>query len=555
MRFLLLALSFCVSTLATAQVPVNLNSSNITFPGTFEDQPDSIFLRLTNTGMEPSEVEAAVILGTYPIFDQPAFSVSPAQLVLPANGVDSFSIKFSPRHNIQHVSTLVLTTGAGEIAVELEGQGKYRNTYYVSTENTSEEALKSALRTRLAQGYRQLSYNAARDRMFLEIDNQRLNGQGASVNTLECVYTGRQITGYTSRSAAQSQGNFNTEHTYPRSFFNSNLPMQSDIHHLFPTDQTANSRRANFPFGTVSGSASWQVGGSKLGTNNVFEPRDQHKGLVARAMIYYLLRYGNDGGFFTSQEAILRQWHEDFPPTSIDQNRNDGIFREQNNRNPLVDYPQFLERIQSLSSSSSQPMTSKLVLAQDTVTVEQFPAQGQYYPVIIANEGTVPLEVGAVIASLPAIRINNLPSFPLTIDPGTFFELQLTFDTSADSLFPAALTISSDATEGLQEQVLPFVAGTNLNVSLEDRFPAWGKPSFFPNPASEFLSLKWEAGLTGNIDIRLMTLQGEVLWEGRLHEGSTGMEIPISPAWANQTLLLTLDYQGVIWQEKVILHR
>ena len=50
----------------------------------------------------------------------------------------------------------------------------------------------------------------------------------------------------------QFDDGFNTEHTFPQSFFSQNLPMRSDLFHIFPTLATANSERANFPFGVVS---------------------------------------------------------------------------------------------------------------------------------------------------------------------------------------------------------------------------------------------------------------------------------------------------------------
>ena len=42
-------------------------------------------------------------------------------------------------------------------------------------------------------------------------------------------------------------------------------PEKADIHHLFPTDVNANSRRGSYPFGVVTGTPSWTEGGSKQG--------------------------------------------------------------------------------------------------------------------------------------------------------------------------------------------------------------------------------------------------------------------------------------------------
>ena len=75
--------------------------------------------------------------------------------------------------------------------MDLQGQGILSDLYYRTTENKSEQALKDALGARLIQGQNQLSYSQARDEMFMKIDNQKTNGQGAAQNTLECVYTGQ----------------------------------------------------------------------------------------------------------------------------------------------------------------------------------------------------------------------------------------------------------------------------------------------------------------------------------------------------------------------------
>jgi hypothetical protein len=68
-------------------------------------------------------------------------------------------------------------------------QGKYSIAYYDSSDNLSEEALKNALHDITGNGYDSLGYNIARDSMFMVIDNQKVNGQGAAQNTVECIYT------------------------------------------------------------------------------------------------------------------------------------------------------------------------------------------------------------------------------------------------------------------------------------------------------------------------------------------------------------------------------
>jgi hypothetical protein len=204
-------------------------------------------------------------------------------------------IKYSTNQNVIDNDLLLITASDSTIGkvLFLRGSAKFGDFYDAYTFNLFDSPLKNAL-TQLVSGHTSLGYNLARDKMYMEIDNKRVNGQGASVNTLECVYTGRLAVGYTSRTDAQNNYNFNTEHTWPQSTFNESEPMRSDLYHLFPTDVNANAIRSNYPFGNVVSGVIWDSAGSKLGRNNlnqiVFEPRDVHKGDVSRSMLYFLIR-------------------------------------------------------------------------------------------------------------------------------------------------------------------------------------------------------------------------------------------------------------------------
>jgi hypothetical protein len=291
--------------------------------------------------------------------------------VLTPNTSKDITVRFVPRQNIEYNGAVILHSSVGDFRLPVKGYGKFAEAYYDSTYNKFDEGLKSALNTILATNYTSYSYNAARDKMFMEFDNKKVNGQGATQNTLECAYTGRLAIGYTSRTDCQTNYDFNTEHTWPQSLFSSNLPMVSDLNHLFPTDEVANNVRGNLPFGMVS-SPTWSVGGSK-GTSSMFEPRDAQKGLTARAMLYFAVRYNNPSyglvTFFGPQESILRTWCLQFPPDSIDRKRNNDIFGYQKNRNPFIDHPEFLERITSIANTATAPL--KFLLWCDTASVNR----------------------------------------------------------------------------------------------------------------------------------------------------------------------------------------
>jgi endonuclease I len=194
-----------------------------------------------------------------------------------------------------------------------------------------------------------LGYNQARDFMFNQLD-VNANGQ------LECPYSGR----FATPDGTRTPGTFNTEHSWPQSdaagdTTANNEPARSDLHHLFPTDATANSARGNFDFGWTDcgtpgqGACGWAMAGSKLGPQRgnpsvtVFEVRPKYRGDMARAHFYFAVRYNRP--IPAAEEATLRAWHCEDPPDDVERLRNDRIGVRQGRRNPFVDRPDFVERI------------------------------------------------------------------------------------------------------------------------------------------------------------------------------------------------------------------
>lgn len=144
----------------------------------------------------------------------------------------------------------------------------------------------------------------------------------------------------------------NIEHTWPQSKFNRRFDkdtQKSDLHHLFPTDSRLNSIRGNQWFGEVEkDTQTLDCGGSRFGvgegdSDEIFEPPQNHKGRVARALFYFSLRY--DLQIPPDEEAVLRKWNRENPPDAEELDRNNKIFEAQHNRNPFVDYPNMVDSI------------------------------------------------------------------------------------------------------------------------------------------------------------------------------------------------------------------
>ena len=451
----------------------------------------------------PASAPIAVAAKLFTTYGQPAFSVSPSTFTVAAGGSQTVTVTFAPLHNIQHNSELVLTTDhLGAVSVDLVGQGQYSLPYYSATQNLKEQALLTSLKSIVTAGHNALGYNTARDRMFMTIDNERLNGQGASVNTVTCVYTGRQATGYTSRSQAQNQ-NFNTEHTWPQSMFSSADPMVSDIHHLFPTDNDANNSRSSFPFGVATQPYrnSSINAPSQLGANNRYQPRDPQKGRTARAMLYFITRYQNYAFFFGSQQAILRQWHQQFPPTAQDRARSAAVQAAQGNRNPFSDYPQLVDRITDFIGNPSVGLDS-VSIYRSAPTMEFGSIVGPAtYTFVVVNNGTQPLTVGGAAThtftsgGAASLTVSN-PTTPVA--PGEALVLDATLN-------PNGVTGAISGTISLQlgagaPQQIPFSANGGTVGLAPEAEAALFSLNVYPNPADDELTIVRHAanpGLSG----------------------------------------------------------
>ncbi|MBI5743924.1 MAG: endonuclease [Elusimicrobia bacterium] len=136
----------------------------------------------------------------------------------------------------------------------------------------------------------------------------------------------------------------NAEHSWPQGFFNGALPMRADLHHIFPTFMKPNNTRGSSPFGVVARAEYVTKNGTKF-DGSVFEPADAVKGDIARAILYFVVRYYDqnirDGvnykEFWASRVPMFLEWDRRDPPDAAERGRNDLIEAFQGNRNPFVD--------------------------------------------------------------------------------------------------------------------------------------------------------------------------------------------------------------------------
>ena len=245
----------------------------------------------------------------------------------------------------------------------------------IPPDNLSGQELRTWLKQNWYDGeHNELGYNEARRKMYGFIDNHN--------DTITCVYSGFiRLNDYGNQITFPSP--INTEHTVPQSLFNQAEPMRSDIHAIFPTFINWNSERGNSPFLDIPDNVTdvWMRDDDAQGSiptsnideysesvsNGSFEPREDHKGNAARAIMYFYTMYPQVGQI-TSVGSIstLCAWHAADPPDAREIERNNGTEQYQGNRNPYIDLPYLAEKAwgcEVTSTTEPEENSADLVVA------------------------------------------------------------------------------------------------------------------------------------------------------------------------------------------------
>lgn len=157
-------------------------------------------------------------------------------------------------------------------------------------------------------------------------------------------------------------------HVVPQSFFSpytSQKVIDSDLHNIYISQsinfddkktykgvykftEVPNAEADMIYNGSVKGVNDAEVAhniskyGCKISTKSrKFEPNDEAKGRVARTCAYIITRYN---WLLPKMEELIDintmvDWHEKFPPTKLEIEREAEIFKEQGNHNPYITQP------------------------------------------------------------------------------------------------------------------------------------------------------------------------------------------------------------------------
>ncbi len=198
-----------------------------------------------------------------------------------------------------------------------------------------------------------LDYSTARDTLYAKIDNEK--------DSVHCIYTDFAM--YLPKNSDPTTylynngSGINAEHTYPVSKGTETGFAKSNMHHIFPSKVNVNNDRASYEYNEIKDNLTqkWYYKDAILNTiptknidfyseygNQHFEPRENKKGDIARAMFYIKTIYKEqtdaaDPTFFEHQKDTLCKWHFQDPVDSLEWERTWKISKYQDGKpNPFV---------------------------------------------------------------------------------------------------------------------------------------------------------------------------------------------------------------------------
>lgn len=238
------------------------------------------------------------------------------------------------------------------------------NGYYDSANGLTGTSLQAALHE-IINGHTKFPYTSSNTDVW---DLIKITDEDPSNSSnVILLYTGRSQDKdeNSGQSSASGSNRWNREHVWSKShgFPNESDTAYTDLHHLRPTDESVNSSRGTKDFDD-GGSAHSEATDCNYDSDS-WEPRDAVKGDVARMMFYMEVRYDpgvhSNGtsydlelvdytGTSTSSDnfgklSTLITWHANDPVDDFESDRNDSIYAYQGNRNPFIDFPEFVNSI------------------------------------------------------------------------------------------------------------------------------------------------------------------------------------------------------------------
>ena len=362
-----------------------------------------------------------------------------------------------------YLQTAPLTGNVSSLAT-MEG------TYY-SAVNPLSATFVTDLQTRVRAPYVKVSYDLYDETMVAEYSSREAPG---GVRSLTCIYSGQTQT-YSGVFAWTPNTIFSREHTWCVSWMPSgggtSLNEYADQHHLFPINQNnANAVRSNHPLGVVVTPISTYLEGKygyDAAGNTVYEPRASHKGDAARAMLYMSMRYNGVSGFnwtFNNLNTVilpsysedpqdvnmLLSWHNSDLPDRYEISRNDYIQSRQQNRNPFVDHPDWVNYINFNTLMYQSPVMMSMLPAMTKSQNSDVKTEVILWPNPTSNEANLTIE--SSVDDMVTLQIYDLTGKLVTDVQSTILSGTTTIELDVDALSTGFYVVKI-AGEHLREEV------------------------------------------------------------------------------------------------------
>jgi len=205
--------------------------------------------------------------------------------------------------------------------------------YYLSASGLSGQDLFLELRDIVNAGFDGVTYGDARYMLDDTDADPSISGN------VILIYNGASVSG-----VWDSGITWNREHIWPQSLLgvaaeNNLTNAASDLHNLKPSNPSINSSRGNKYFDVAT-------------TTLSYLPRPEDQGDIARILLYMVVMYDEytlvnttPNTYQMAKLSVLLQWCVSDPVDDFERARNNEIYSLQNNRNPFIDYPDFVNMI------------------------------------------------------------------------------------------------------------------------------------------------------------------------------------------------------------------
>ncbi len=382
--------------------------------------------------------------------------------------------------------TDVYNVPTGKIRIEMTdggGSSRFRDftlstDYYSPVEGLTGNELWLGLQDLISSDHIDYSYDAARHYMHAYIDN--IDDQ------VRCIYTGEWVNHPYGTMSTPPE--FSSEHIYAQSWYEVDLDPEnisfavSDLNALFPARLDVNNARSNNPFDYVTNydpaSNIWGSGdylsylGSNANNHTVFDVADEFKGNIARALLYFSVRYYTDNSnlirFNVDQLPILIQWHLEDPVDDLELSRNEKIYSYQGNRNPFIDRPEFVTLIWGEIDLDAPIATDATSITEDGFTANWESVIGAASYRLDVSES--PSFVG-FIDGHKNIVVNSTSHTITNLEPSTTYYYRVR---AIDG--EGTLSLNSNVTATLTEIQGALVHYWNFNDNVPETGENWSQP-------------------------------------------------------------------------------